>query len=509
MTPSYFSGALIGWPSRPGVWRAAIVLYVAVLLIARAVLFPGASEDDGEALFYAQGWAWGYKGNQPPLHTWLVLLMEHVTGPGVIAVLTLKFSLIAAFHLFAHQAARLILDDDRLAAITSLSLIGCWVIGWDIVVNYSHTVLAAAAMAASVWAMARLTAARHPLDYALLGVCFAAGVLGKYNFAFFLIPLLAGAFRHRPLRDAILDPLIAITVGVAAAIAAAPLVWLAARPGGLVSAGTAYRLFPAPDSYLSGVGEGLFSLVTGTLGFMSPVLVLALIFLTPAFRPLRAPRDPQVQWGRFWEAYLASLGLLLTGVVLGGVTDFRNNWMLVWFPAVFYLMLRLGAAEVGRGRARVFVGVLAATALAVPVGLSVRAVIGPDSCQKCNFFIPYQVLGAKLKDAGFQGGTVLAHDFPNQIAGNLRRVFPETRMLSTRWTDYSPPERAKGGAGQCLLVWRAGKSGEPDVLNRARRLGISVPPGLEAETVTAPLPGSDGRTITWRYHLLPGRSNCR
>ena len=72
----------ISWNARvllsPRGFHLCLAAYLIVLFVARAYLFPGASEDDAEQLFFAQAFAWGYKPKQPPLYTWLVLIGELV-----------------------------------------------------------------------------------------------------------------------------------------------------------------------------------------------------------------------------------------------------------------------------------------------------------------------------------------------------------------------------------------------------------------------------------------------
>jgi len=124
--------------------------------------------------------------------------------------------------------------------------------------------------------------------------------------------------------------------------------------------------------------------------------------------------------------------------------------MVVWFPLPLYLLLRIKVFTDGGGakrRLHWFTAALLVVALAVPAGLVGRGLVGPETCRKCNFFVPYEELARSLVVAGFSAGTIVAVDRPNQIAGNLRRYFPHARVISTRWRDYMPPLHAAGPAG--------------------------------------------------------------
>ena len=76
----------------PRGFHLCLAAYLIVLFVVRAYLFPGASEDDAEQLFFAQAFAWGYKPKQPPLYTWLVLASQWILGVGIPAVSVVKFS---------------------------------------------------------------------------------------------------------------------------------------------------------------------------------------------------------------------------------------------------------------------------------------------------------------------------------------------------------------------------------------------------------------------------------
>ncbi|HBC05980.1 MAG TPA: hypothetical protein DC046_00170, partial [Rhodospirillaceae bacterium] len=62
-------------------------------------------------------------------------------------------------------------------------------IGWETVVSYSHTVLLLAAMAAAFWLILRLETRSGWADYLWIALAITMGLLAKYNFILFLVPL--------------------------------------------------------------------------------------------------------------------------------------------------------------------------------------------------------------------------------------------------------------------------------------------------------------------------------
>lgn len=495
--------------------------FISVLFVLRLSLFPGASDDDGEILYYTQSWGLLYKGNQPPLYAWLVLAAEAVAGPVMAAVLAVKFMLLGAFYAFAYLAGRRLFADGLFAALAPLSLVACFFIGWDAVVNYSHTILLLAAMAAVLWLTLRLEKQSGWADYLWLALAIAAGLLAKYNFALFLLPLLAGAWRHGGLRGRVFSLRFGAALLLAVGLAAVPLATFLNDPTAVSGAVGAGRLFPPVDDRLAAAAHGLTQFAVSSLGMVSPLLPLVVVMFPRAMGPLPHPMPRLIQSGRFLEAYLAALVVLaVVAILISGASDVRNNWLVIWFPAAFYLLLRIkvftDAASGDRSRALAsrlhwFAVALLVIALAVPVGLIARGVVGPETCRKCNFFIPYAELARSLASAGFTTGTIVAEDRPNQLAGNLRRYFPKARAVSTRWRDYRPPLQdaaPRTGSGKCLVVW-LGDGGGGALALAAKLRGAPIPDDVTRRRVTLPLPRNNDRRLTWSYLIMDGRGDCR
>lgn len=503
-----------------GPGRLAVVLaaYVAVLLVLRLSLFPGGSDDDAEILYYTQSWALAYKTGQPPLYAWLIRAAETVLGPTMGAVIGVKYALLAVFYVFAYQAARRLFADSLFAALAPLSLVACYFIGWETVVSYSHTVLLLAAMAATLWLVLRLETRSGWADYLWVSLAIAVGLLAKYNFILFLVPLLAAACRHPGLRPRVFGLRFLAALILAAGIAALPLVHFLTDAGALADAAGAGRLFPVVDDRLAAAGRGLGQFALATLGLVSPFLLFALGVFPGALAPLPHPAGRLINAGRFLEAYLLTLfAVCVAAILVTGAADVRNNWMVVWFPLPFYLLLRIKVFTDAGGlerRLHWFTAVLLVVALAVPAGLVGRGILGPQTCRKCNFFVPYEELARSLVVAGFSAGTIVAVDRPNQIAGNLRRYFPHARVISTRWRDYMPPLNAAGQAGvggKCVLIWSGGPSGggEGRMLVEDLRGGFPVPKQTIFRRTSHPLPRNPDKRLSWSFVVLDGEGTCR
>jgi len=482
--------------------------WLTVLLVLRLVLFPGSSEDDAEQLVFAQAWAWGYKNNQPPLYTWLVLTAQSLLGVGVAAVVTVKFVLLFALYAFVYRAARSILGEGPEAPAAALSVLGIYYIAWDSVLNYSNTVLVGAAVAATLWAVTRLERTAGFADYGLLGLCIGIGLLAKYNLGLFLLPLSVAALADPVLRHRIITPqaLGALALGV---VMAAPHLWWAfTDPAGLATAAASAPPAEAGETPL----HGMWSAVKSAVSFLLPLLVLVVLFFPRAARPMPASEDSaDRRRRRLLERAALGFAVLVAGAVtVAGLTEVRTHWMMVLLPFPIYAMLRVRGAGATR-RVPWFAATMAALAAVVVIAVIVRWAVLPSTCRKCHFFIPYAELASQIQAAGFDGGTIVSYGHPNQLAGNLRRFFPDARLISARFPMFDP--RPGEASGPCLIVWNASRDYAEGATRgfAAQRLGLD--PSVQqmpARTAEAPLWLGGGRTMTLGFVIVSGGDGaCR
>jgi len=476
--------------------------YLFILLALRVFMFSGASEDDAEQLLYSQIWAFGYKANQPPLYTWLVLMSQQIFGVTILSVEAVKFAALFAMYGFYHQAARLVLGDDRSVTLATLSLVGFYYIGWDMVMNYSHTVLMGAAIAATLWAAFRLRDYHDFRDYLFLGLAIGCGLLSKYNYALFLVALAAACIADKEFRRVLRPRNLWLTAAVAAVMVSPHALWVAFHEVDVTTIHTA----PPPEvgviAYLLDAGRGLLGLGEGIAAFLSPAIILMVLFFWRAFGRISGSKISQ-PFKRLLEAYFISVVLMLIlAVAVFRIGDFQNHWLMVLIPFPIYVFLRIKCMEPPDrwlSRYGVAIGMLAVVVIAGVVG---RYVVGPDICRKCNFFLPYEVLAKDLRTAGFDHGTMISPGFPNQLSGNLRRYFPDSRFVSMRFAPFMPPPRAEQGA--CIIVWNAvfgsdRKTWGGYVQFANQNLGTSIGENPAVHLLEAEIPRAGGRRVTLAY----------
>jgi 4-amino-4-deoxy-L-arabinose transferase-like glycosyltransferase len=442
--------------AKPRFVFSAILVYLAFHFAIRMAMGQALSVDDSDQALFSQFYAWAYRYKAPPLFVWLLATLGHVMPVNAVAVALLRYSLLGILYVFIYLAARRLLADPRLSALSVYSFAAINTFAESSHRNLAHTTALAALLAVAWYVFLRLAAAPLLGWYLVLGAVFGLGMLAKWNFVLFALALPLACLVSRQGRDLVLTWKI-IPAGLVTAAIVAPTVVATLKIGPSYGESVTTVL-------QTGTGPGLEQIVAGTLKLLDTALVYSLnllpivliVFGLPLWRGLRAHGTGGGQPRPFPDAALVGatiaigLAFLWALVLFFGATEFKVRYL---YPALLILPVWLFMViERGRPSDRaISLFALVMTALVVIVGVKR---LGTQftrmlSCGLCTEMRPYGELAARLKDAGYQaGGTILASD---TVPGNLRVPFPEARIIDplyprTRWS-------APSGEGQCLLVW--------------------------------------------------------
>jgi hypothetical protein len=487
----------------PRVVASIVAVWLGLHAALRLLTGPTLGMDDAEQALAAQAWSWGYRTEQPPLFTWLLLLVQPLAGVGVVAITLLRYAFLGLMCFAYWKAAKAWLGDDARAAVALLALPAMYTFGWYAQVDLTHSTVLATAVAVMLWLAARLAARRRWGDYVLLGLVLGLGILGKWNLAMGGAALVLTGLILPELRRALLHPGTLLAALIAAAIVLPNAYWLLAHKS--IEAAGASVLVRGQKTAL----QSLLDLLLATVAFPQPWLVLALIVFLPALRRHggRPAASPAV---RVLGTYMAVALLLHAALILpfGGV-DFSERWMIVPLmplPILFAAMLDPRDLPIDRW--------LTVVALMVVLALGIRTgmlLLGGDSCPgRCRILAPFGELARDLRDRGFEGGTIVVDDL--HLGGNLRVRFPGSRVV-----DVTAPPGVFGpplGTGQCLLAWNADMFGNlpPERLAEGARtkLGVDVRARAMRGQVSALLTGASYRRQSLGYVLYDGpNGDCR
>ena len=111
------AGRLLTGPRFAG----AVVVYLVLIALIESQLYLGGLGHDAEQLVLSQAFQLGYDNRNPPLFTWLVIAAAKALGPGLGAVLAVKFLTMLVLYWSLYLAARRALRDSALAVLTALA----------------------------------------------------------------------------------------------------------------------------------------------------------------------------------------------------------------------------------------------------------------------------------------------------------------------------------------------------------------------------------------------------
>lgn len=506
--------------AEPRAFAAAAAGYYAVAFLIRTLLLTGSSGDEAQLMLYGQGFAWLYDPGNPPMAGWLAVLAEAVLGPSLAVALVIRYALLAACLVLMHGAAREAFDDRRTALAVALSAFGLWFYGWEALRNYMDSLVLVAALAATAWAMLRLARAPGTGAYVALALAVAAGTLGKFTYPAVLLCLLAAAGTSPRMREALWSRRGLLAVAAGLALGSPPYIWglahldlwLHVADDRLVTSAVATR-------EVAGAGDRAALVLDSALNFVLPLLPLfGLAFLPDLLRPVigkaRPPASPARRRVRRWLGlWLLLLWVLATLAVLAaGMVKLREHYMFVLLPLPLLLFALLPEEPLHRRRSAAFCGVLAALAVTALAALAGQAVAEAVDCSKCRMIMPWRAYAERLREAGFERGTIVSYDSPYTDAGaNLRRFLPETRVVTDKRPFFVPPPLQRPGA--CLVVWN--DSRYPQMAEHVRtatvpQIGGPVPAAARFGRVEAPLVRSGNSAPALGYALIEdGVGDCR
>lgn len=305
--------------------------------------------------------------------------------------------------------------------------------------------------------------ARTCVDYLLLGVLLALGMVSKFNFAVLVLAMGLASLAVPAYRAALLDARLGLTVLVAAGLVAPVLhaQWglLAAQ-----AAATTAKFALAPAWSLPVALKGAGTAVVALLSWLSPLLVFVLVAAPHVFKAVPAGKPvltPDGGDAREDERWLRMLGLALLLAVMALVVgsraaEARTHYYQVAVPLVLWLALRADLQRVDRRRWQAVSALCALLAVVAPALLALEISGAVKVTGKSRLAVPYAGLADALRASGFRQGMVVSQDWPHALSGNLRPYLEGSSFFSLAHSDYLPPLPA--GDAQCLVVWQTGEA---------------------------------------------------
>jgi hypothetical protein len=415
---------------------AVVLLYCLVHAGFRLLASGNLGEDDPLESLHAQRLLPIYAAPQPPLYDWVLWLVQRWLGTGVAGFLLIKYAALTATAGFLYTAGLRILKERIWAILVVESMALIYQIAWRYHEGFTHEVGAMVAVAATLWAFEKVIAQGRVRDFLLLGLITGLGVMTEMTYWMFLATLLFAALVQPSIRARLADRRLGLAAALAVLIASPYLVALAQETKAL------HFVVRHSTSALVNAGKGLLDAVRGPLFYLSPLIVLLPMFIPGFLRTARGDLKAALTTGTRGDRpdlerlvltqALAGIALCILGAVALGASGYAmHRVMPLYLPSVIWLMgvaQRSGDDPKPRRRFAAFAALIAVVALSAR--LANMFVLDPV-CKICRWGMPYAGLAAELRARGFTGeGVVVAPS--TELAGNLRRFFPQARFVSAQ-----------------------------------------------------------------------------
>jgi 4-amino-4-deoxy-L-arabinose transferase-like glycosyltransferase len=402
--------------------------------------------DEAELLFYSQQFELGYS-NQPPLYTWLQWAVFKLFGVGHGGLAVLRNALLYAVYVCMFQVARPLLGALAGAAL-SLSMLLIVPLGWEALIDRTHSTLACALGAGALWTYYSLLMQPGRMRMALLGALLGLGMLSKYNFIIFIAGLAAASLAVPSHRKRIWTAQLWIAIAAGAACMLPHALWFVQNLH-TATGDTIYKMDADSQAgdFLSHVAIGYKNLFISILSFISPLwLLLVFGYRSPGQGLLRL-RTPDARF--FLWMYGVGLAIVAAIILTGHMANFKSRWVQ---PLLFSLPLACFVVYLPRTQAvywRVLLGAVL-FGMVMTVLLAVRTQVQEAWHKHPRILQPYHELGSDIAQR-FPGiGLVAVQD--RDIGGNLHMHLPgvPVRLIGDACDQLRP------GNGKVLLLVQSG-----------------------------------------------------
>jgi 4-amino-4-deoxy-L-arabinose transferase-like glycosyltransferase len=455
-----------------------------VHVVIRLITSRSAGLDESEQLVFSQTWAWGY-GPQPPLYSWLQILVFKIFGPSILGLALLKNALLFVSYACTYGAGRIVTRSHVGGLLSTLGLFFIPQISWESHRELTHSVLAMTISTATVLVFFRLHDSRAPRLYAGLGVLFGLGMLSNYNYAILLVGLILAALCLKEFRPVVLSPWMALSAAVALLLLAPHLQWVVRELPVVLSTSHKLRI-RSQDAFVIVASRAIGSLIEAWLSHVIGIVAVMAILCWKQFGLFQRDilRRPPV---RFLLLLICIALLGVTAVMIATrATSFKGRWLQPLLFCVSILFAALLEPRLLRQSLARIVSAAAAILLSVMFLLPARVWFAGEVGRDSGLDTPYAKLVQRLQPEIEQADTIVADSLA--LGGNLRMLVPEKRVMTPQFA----PWRSDGEKHRTVVVFDASLANglPPDLRPLLSSAAIEMKPEEFRYVDMPPLPGS-------------------
>jgi len=315
----------------PITWMAA---YLLTHLLIRLIFSTTIQVDDAEQIRHAQNLLLGYPIPQPPLYSWLSWGSFQLFGSGLFALTLIKYILIALTFWLTWLVSGQLFQHLQTRYIATFSYLLMPSFAWHMHQGFTHTILLGFGIILSLHALLSLKENNSIKNYLYFGLSLSIGLMAKYSFLLFMIPLLISAISIASFRKIIINQKILLSIGVFIIVVGPHAYWVTQHY---------QEVFLSIDQKLKVTSDNLLvdrirSVGQFTGAAIAFVVPFSLIFIINSWRKIfnidkqASKDDSSLLLNRFYLIILASVILL---AIFVSMPHFKVRWfhpLMMIFP---------------------------------------------------------------------------------------------------------------------------------------------------------------------------------
>ncbi len=311
-----------------------LFVYLIVHFLIRMIFSQTLQVDDSEQIDYAQNLLLGYPIPQPPMYSWLSWIMFKIFGTGLFALTLLKYFLIALTFLLTWLVSGQLFQHLQTRYIATFSYLLMPSFAWHMHQGFTHTILLGFGIILSLHALLSLKENDSIKNYLYFGLSLSIGLMAKYSFLLFMIPLIISAVSIASFRKIIINQKILLSIGVFILVVGPHAYWLTQHYQE-VFLSIDQKLKVTSDNLLVDRIKSVGQFTGAAIAFVVP---FSLIFIINSWRKIfnidkqASKDDSSLLLNRFYLIIIASVILL---AIFVSMPHFKVRWfhpLMMIFP---------------------------------------------------------------------------------------------------------------------------------------------------------------------------------
>jgi len=426
-----------------------ITIYIFLHLCIRLFFSQTLQVDDSEQINYAQNILLGYPIPQPPMYSWLSWIMFQIFGTGLFALTLIKYMIITLTFWFTWLVSGQLFQHLQTRYIATFAYLLMPSFAWHMHQGFTHTILLGFGIILSLHALLSLKENPNTKNYLYLGLAFGIGLMGKYSFLLFMLPLIIAALSVAKYRNILINNKIWLSIAVFLLVIGPHLYWLTQHYQEIFLS-IDQKLKVTSDNLLFERINSLGKFVGAAIAFVTP---FALLFLLGNWRQLFntdkqiIKNDNVLLLSRFY--WVIAITIIVLAVFVS-MPHFKVRWLhplMMIFP--LWMLIRIERKQlISKTVIQWFYGLVVLLSVLVFSVRIVQMTIGPELGKYGRLNRPIVETLDKLPDAITRNSILKTED--GFIGSHLLSIFNNKNIIiESRNFD----KEHYGDSKKCLWLW--------------------------------------------------------